>query len=196
MNLVERVKKLLVSPPKEWAVIATEQSSVVGLYTQYVMILAASPAIGTFIGFSIVGYSGLGSGPAYRIPIAAGVAAMVINYLLTLGGVYAMALVIDGLAPKFAGDQDFMQAFKVAAYFPTASWVAGVFSIFPELAVIGILASLYSLWLLYTGLGMLMKVPEDKSIAYTAVVVLVAIVIMIAISIVAALAMPARTRGF
>jgi Yip1 domain len=196
MNLVDRVKKILVAPAKEWAVIAAEPATVAGLYTQYVMILAAIPAVATFIGFSIVGYSGLGLGPAYRIPIGAGVANMILNYVMTLGGVYVMALVIDSLAPKFAGEQDFMQAFKVAAYFPTASWVAGIFSIFPEMAVLGILASLYSLYLLYTGLGLLMKVPEDKSIAYTAVVLLVAIVIMFVIAVVAALAMPARTRGF
>jgi len=196
MNLVDRVKKLLLAPAKEWAVIAAEPATVAGLFTQYVMILAAIPAVATFIGFSIVGYSGLGPGPAYRIPMAAGIAGMVLNYALTLVGVYVIALVIDKLAPNFAGEQDFMQALKVAAYFPTASWLGGIFSIFPELAVLGILASLYSLWLLYTGLGMLMKVPEDKSIAYTAVVVLVAVVIMFVIAVVAALAMPARTRGF
>ena len=196
MNLVDRVKKLLLTPTSEWAVIAAEPASVVGLYTRYVMILAAIPAVGSFIGLSIVGYSGLGSGPAYRIPMGAGVTGMVMSYVLTLGAVYVMALVIDSFAPKFSGEQDFTQAFKVAAYFPTASWIGGVFSIFPELAILGLVASLYSLWLLYTGLGLLMKVPEDKSIAYTAVVVLVAVVIIFTISIVAALAMPARTRGF
>ena len=184
MNLVERVKKLLLTPTKEWPVIAAEPATVAGLYTQYVMILAAIPAIGTFIGFSIVGYSGLGSGPAYRIPMAAGVAGMVLNYALTLGAVYLIALVIDKLAPNFAGEQDFMQAFKVAAYFPTASWLGGVFSVFPEMAVLGILASLYSLWLLYTGLGPLMEIPEDRRVNYAAVVVLAAIVITMIVLIV------------
>ncbi len=194
MNLVDRVKKILISPNKEWPVIAAESQTVASLYTQYVMILAAIPAVASFIGFSVIGYSGFGA--TYRIPMAAGVANMILSYALTLGSVYLIALVIDGLAPKFGGDKNFIQALKVAAFFPTAAWVAGIFSILPALAILAVLGSLYSLYLLYTGLAPLMKVPEDKSIAYTAVVVLVAIVLMVVISAVAALAMPARTRGF
>ena len=196
MSLVDRVKNLIVSPTKEWQAIAAEPATVASLYTRYVMILAAIPAIGTFIGFSIVGYSGLGTGVAYRIPVGAGVASMVLGYVLSLGSVYVIALVIDSFAPKFGVEQDFTKAFKVAAYFPTAYWVSGVFSIFPELMVIGFVASLYSLWLLYTGLPAVMEVREDRAAGYTAVVVLAAIVLVIAIAIVSALAMPPRTRGF
>jgi len=194
MNLVDRVKKIVLTPKAEWAVINGETHSVAGLYTQYVMILAAIPAVCSLIGFSVVGYSGFGA--TYRIPIGAGVVNMVLSYVMNLGAVYLMALVIDGLAPNFGGEKNFMQAFKVAAFFPTAAWLAGVFSLIPALAIIGILGSLWSLYLLYTGLEPLMKVPEDKSIAYTVVVVIVAIVLMVVISTVAALAMPATTRGF
>jgi hypothetical protein len=194
MNLVERVKKLLIAPNQEWAVIKSETHTVLGLYTQYVMLLAAIPAVGNFIGQSVVGFSALG--PTYRVPIAAGVANLVISYVLSLGSVYVMALVIDTLAPKFAGEQDFMQAFKVAAFFPTAAWLAGVFSIVPALAILWLVGTFYSLWLLYTGLSQLMEVPEDKSIAYTTVVLLVAIVIMLVSAVVAALAIPPRSRGF
>jgi len=194
MNLVDRVKKILISPAKEWPVIAAESHTVVGLYTQYVMILAAIPAVASFIGFSIIGYSGFG--PTYRIPMDAGLANMILSYAMTLGAVYVMALLIDALAPNFGGEKNFMQALKVAAFFPTAAWVAGILAILPALAILAVLGSLYSLYLLYTGLAPLMKVPEDKAIAYTAVVVLVAIVLMVVISAVAALAIPARSRGF
>jgi hypothetical protein len=124
------------------------------------------------------------------------VASMVLNYILGLGAVYVIALVIDSLAPNFGGEKNFMQALKVAAFFPTASWVSGIFSIIPALTILAIVGGLYSLYLLYTGLEPLMKVPEDKSIAYTVVVVIVAIVLMVVISTLAALVIPARTRGF
>lgn len=194
MNLVDRVKKILLTPKPEWMVIKSEPHTVAGLYTQYVMILAAIPAVASFIGLSIVGYSGFGA--AYRVPIGAGVANMVLSYVLALGGVYLMALIIDALAPSFSGEKNFMQALKVSAFFPTAAWVAGIFSIIPALAILALLGMLYSLWLLYTGLSPLMGVPEDKSVAFTVVVVIVAIVVMVVISTVAALAIPSPTRGF
>ena len=194
MNLVDRVKNILITPKKEWAKIDAENHTVAGLYTQYVMILAAIPAVCSFIGFSVVGYSGLGA--TYRIPMNAGISNMVLSYVLSLGAVYVMALVIDALAPNFGGEKNFNQAIKVAAFFPTAAWVAGIFSLIPALAILGILGSLWSLYLLYCGLEPLMKAPEDKSIAYTVVVIIVAIVLSVVIATIAALAMPARTRGF
>jgi Yip1 domain len=194
MNLVERAKKLIVSPTAEWQVIKGETHTVAGLYTQYVMILAAIPAVASFIGWSVVGYSGMGT--TYRIPMGAGVANMVLSYILSLGSVYVIALVVDALAPSFGGEKNFMQALKVAAFFPTAAWLAGVFYILPLLAILALVGALYSLWLLYVGLAPLMGVPEQKAMGYTAVVILVAIVLMVVISTVAALAMPSTSRGF
>ena len=194
MNLVERVKKILLTPSEEWKVIKGETHTVADLYTKYVMILSAIPAVGWFIGFSVIGYSGMG--PTYRIPIGAGLANLVLSYLLGLASVYVMALVIDALAPNFGGDKDFMQALKVAAFFPTAWWVAGAFYILPQLALFAILGGLYSLWLLYAGLAPLMNVPQDKALPYTVVVLIVAVVLMVVMAIVAGLAMPSTTRGF
>jgi hypothetical protein len=194
MNLVERAKGLLVSAPKEWAAIKDETHSIAGLYTQYVMVLAAIPAVASFVGLSIVGYTGMG--PTYRVPMASGVANMVLSYVLSLGSVYVIALVIDAFAPSFAGEKNFIQAFKVAAFFPTAAWLAGVFYVIPTLSILAVVGALYSLWLLYTGLAPLMSVPEDKSVAFTAVVVLVAVFVMVIVSVVAALAIPSRSRGF
>lgn len=178
MNLVDRVTKLFVAPDAEWAVIKDETHTVAGLFTQYVMILAAIPAVSSFIGWSVVGFSG-----GYRVPIGAGLANAVITYVLTLGSVYAMALVIDAVAPHFQGERDFMQALKIAAFFPTSWWIAGVFSLLPALAILSVLGGLHSIWLLYTGVH-LMAVPEDRRVNYAAVVILVSIVIAMVILVV------------
>lgn len=193
-KIVERVKKLLLTPSEEWAVIKGETHTVAGLFTQYVMILSAIPAIAWFIGFSIVGYSGMG--PTYRVPIGAGLANLVLSYILGLGSVYVMALVIDALAPNFGGEKNFIQALKVAAFFPTAYWVTGVFFILPALTILALVGALYSLWLLYAGLAPTMGVEEHRAVPYTVVVMLVALVLMVVSAIIAGLAMPSNTRGF
>ena len=63
--------------------------------------------------------------------------------------------------------------------------------ILPMLGFIALLAALYGLYLLYLGLPMLMKAPQEKAIGYTAVVVVVAIVVMMVIGAVSGLFMPA-----
>jgi hypothetical protein len=93
-------------------------------------------------------------------------------------------LIIDGLAPTFSGQRSQIQALKVAAYSSTASWVAAIFALVPGLRLLSILG-LYSLYLLYLGLPILMKSPKEKAMGYTVVVILAAIVLFMIIWVIA-----------
>jgi len=193
MKVIERAKALLVAPAATWDEIASERASVAELYTGYVALLAAIPPIAYFLGFSFVGTGLLGGGE--RVPFAHGVAHMVALYVLTLGLVYALAVVVDVLAAGFGGERDFARAFKVASYAPTAYWLSGAFYVFPTLSILA-LGGLYSLYLLHVGLGRLMNVPAERALPYTFVVVLAAIVMGVSVDALAALMIPARYRGF
>lgn len=181
-GLVARVKGILFKPTETWDEIDREQPSIGGLYTSYVMPLAAIPVVCSLVGMLVFGVGGFGitirPSPVWLVVQA------VVNYGLSLAMVYVMALIIETLAPNFGGTKDRIQAFKLAAYAPTASWVAGVFGLIPALGVIALLGGLYSLFLLYKGLPKLMKAPEDKALPYTAVVIVVAIVVAVVIGIV------------
>lgn len=170
-NLVQRARSLILQPTATWAVIDGEPATVAGLYKGWVMPLAAIPAVCGLIGGLM--FSGV-------LGVTGVIVAAVVSYLLTLAMVYVLALVIDALAPSFGGQKNPVQAFKVSAYSGTAGWLAGVFQLIPALAFLG-LVGLYSLYLMYRGLPMLMKVPEDKALGYTALTVLAMIVLFIII---------------
>ena len=55
MNLVERVKGILLQPKSEWSAIEGEPGSAGYLIPNYVAIVAAIPAVCTFIGTSLIG---------------------------------------------------------------------------------------------------------------------------------------------
>ena len=169
MNLVERVKAILMTPKTEWVVIDSETGDANYLFTNYVAILAAVPAVAAFIGYS---FAGLGVGRALIFGI--------FIYISQCVGWYVEALVIDALAPTFGGRKSMPSALKVAAYSGTAAWLAGIFQIIPPLAVLGIVG-LYSIYLMWLGLPILMKTPADRATGYTAAVVAVMIVIAIII---------------
>ena len=78
------------------------------------------------------------------------------------------------------GTKNEIQALKVAAYSGAASWLAGIFMLVPALSFLQILG-LYSLYLLYLGLPLLMKAPEEKALVYTVVVIVVGVLIVAAI---------------
>ena len=193
MNVVDRAWQLIQHPKREWEAIAAEKTTVQELYTGYIMILAAIPAISHFIGFSIVGTTTLGG--SYRVPIANGLAHMVSQYVLTLGLIYVFGVLIDVLAPHFGGEKDFPQSFKVAAYAPTAAWLAGVFHMVPLLSILGLLG-LYSLYLLYTGVPIVKRIPEDKAVPFVVLVLIMALVSGVLISTLASMMVPTAVRGF
>jgi hypothetical protein len=163
------------------------------LYTGYVMPLAAIGPISQIIGYSVFGITVPFMG-TYRVPIGSAITSAVVGYILTLVGTYVLALIIDGLAPTFNGQRNQIQALKVAAYSSTASWVAGIFALIPGLRLLTILG-LYSLYLLYLGLPVLMKAPREKAMGYTAVVVLAAMVLFVIIAMVAGRFMAVPTAG-
>ena len=189
MNLFERAKNILITPKTEWEVIKGEQATTADLFTKYALILAAIPAVATFIGYSLVGIS-LGPFGSYKFPIGDGLLYAVVLYILTLAGVYVTAIVVDALAPSFGATKDMTASLKVVVYSWTASWVAGIFGIIPSLAILGILG-LYSIYLLYLGLKIVKDTPQDKLVGYIIVVVIIMIVFYFVIGTVAnAIAMP------
>jgi len=180
-NLVERVKRICLSPDSEWSAIDHEGATTASLVTGYVVPLAAVSAIAGFIGRSVIGISLPFVGTTYRVPFASGLVAAVLSVVLTAVGVVVCGMIIDALAPTFGAQKNSMQALKVAAYAPTPAWVAGVLQVFPVLGALAILGALYSLYLLYLGLPKLMKCPQEKALGYTVVTVLCFIVMGIVI---------------
>ena len=174
MNLVERIKGILLQPKSEWPAIEREPGDVSYLFPNYVAIVAAIPAVCTFIGTSIIGIG------AHRVGIGLGLTRAVVVYALSLAGVFVVAYIIDFLAGNFGARKSPDNAMRVSAYAPTAAWVAGVFNIIPALAFLGILG-LYSLYLLHTGIAALMKPPADKAVIYTIAVIVCAIIVWVII---------------
>jgi hypothetical protein len=181
MALVDRVKNILLTPRTEWEVIDAEPTTVADLYKGYIMPLAAIGPVAQAIGSTVFGHTipFLGS---YRTPIGTAIGGAIVSYVLTLVGVFVLALIIDALAPTFDGTKNQIQALKVAAYSSTASWVAGIFGLIPALGLLMILA-VYSLYLLYLGLPVLMKSPKEKALGYTVVIILAWIVMFMAIRV-------------
>ena len=192
-GLIARVINILMRPKAEWEVIAGEHATTQGLILGYAAILAAIPAIARVISgllphcFFAVCYT---PNPIWVVVSA------VVYYLLSLASVFVIGLIIDALAPSFAGEKNQVQAMKVAVYSWTAAWVVGIFVIIPWVGWLLTLAGLYSLYLLYTGLTPLMRSPPDRAPIYTLVVVVLAIIVfLIAGAITAPLAMIGALNG-
>ena len=190
MTLIQRVQDILLKPKETWPAVAAEPADVASIYRNYLVYLAAIPAICGFIGLTLMGAGALGF--RVRIPFASGLVHMVLSYVLSLVAVYVLALIANALAPTFNGTKNTVSALKLVAYGSTAGFLGGVFSLIPSLGILGILTALYSIYLIYTGIPVLMKSPPEKAGAYTAVVIVCGFVAMIVLGAITSLAMPGR----
>jgi Yip1 domain len=185
MDLVPRVTNILTKPKQEWPVIASEATDVVTLYKEYIVLLAAVPAICSFIGMTVIGVPVPFFG-TMRVGVASGLTSLIVRYVLSLASVYAAAFIIEKLAPTFQSRGDTIQALKLVAYASTPAWVAGVLGLFPPLVALGILAGLYGVYLFYLGLPQLMQTPPDKVIPYMIVSAIVIIVMYVIVGTITA----------
>jgi hypothetical protein len=168
-HLIERVKGMALAPAQEWQKIAREPIELVPVFTRYVMILAAIPAIA---GFLLL---------LFWAPFTA-FSMAVVGYILTVVGVFVTAKIIEILAPKFGGQPDADAALKLAAFSPTIAWVAGAAIIVPLLGgIVALIGGFYALYTLYLGVPIVMRVPQEKALTFTLAVIGVAIVVNIAV---------------
>jgi hypothetical protein len=193
MDIVERAKAITLNPAATWPVIEAEKHDAKSLFVPYLLILAAIPAICSFIGLSIVGMGGFGFN--FRVPVASGLAMMITTYILSIIMTFGMGWLASALAPTFGGKSDLVQGLKLAVFGGTPMMLAGVFNILPALSIIGLLVALYSLYVMYLGLPVLMKNPKEKTIVYMVVLIIASIIAGVVLSMVTRAFTPSMGMG-
>lgn len=177
-GMVQRIKNIITTPATEWDRIDAEPMTEKGIFTGWVLPLAAIGPIAGFIGSQLFGYGAFGF--TFKPSLTSSLTTAVVSYVLAIVGVWVMAKVIDALAPTFNGTRNALSATKLVAFSYTAAFLAGIFGIIPSLGILGILG-IYSLYLLYLGIPKLMKCPADKALPYTAVSIVVAIIVYLVV---------------
>jgi hypothetical protein len=179
MDIVQRVQSILLKPKEEWVKIKAEPATVAGLFTSYIMVLAAVPAAFQFLGHILVGQR-LPLIGVFRWSIGRALGNAVVTYVFGLVAVYIFALVVNELAPTFSSTKNLTSALKLTAYSMTPGWVAGVLYIVPGLWALSLVASLYGLYLLYLGFDTpMMETPKDKIVGYMVLSIVVIVVLTV-----------------
>lgn len=184
MDIVALAKGLITRPREEWRAIVGEPSDTASLFKGYVIPVSAIPAVAGFIGLVVLARMFAPGLPGFSV--GALLLQSVASYILGLAGVWVFGKIVQALAPRFGGTGEEVPAMKLAAYSPTAMWLAGVFALVPPLAVLAVLG-LYSLYILYRGVPVVTRVPEDKALVFTLALIVCAIVVNFLVVFVASL---------
>lgn len=169
MNLIERVKNILLTPKTEWDVINGETATTQSLLMGYVLPLSIVAAAGSLLkGFLFAGAVGL---KFFIITAAIGFIAAVVSFFITV-------MIVDMLAPSFGSEKNMGKSAQLVAYSGTPSYIGGLLSFIPVVGwIISLAAWVYGIYLMYLGIGPLKKTPEDKKVVYMVIAFLIMIVL-------------------
>ncbi len=181
-SILDRAKRAITNPKEFWPTQKEDATNAKDFYRNYFAILAAVPAICGFIGMTFVGYSApiIGS---VKLPFFSTLISQIIFYGLSLGMLYVGAVVLEKLAPKFAGTISRIDGIKLLGYSMTPGLLAGVLSIYPSvlLLMLSIAAAAYGLYIFFEGIPVMTTVPKDRQVGYyaTSTISLIAIGIVL-----------------
>ncbi|MEK7727188.1 MAG: Yip1 family protein [candidate division KSB1 bacterium] len=156
MYILNRLVNMLFNPQAEWDKIRPERISNAQIFLRYVVWIAALPALGYLISF-------------FRYPsLTLNIRAAIISYVFALVAVDVSAYLINRLSTSFASKQDVGRALKLVAFGATPVFAAGVLNFVPVVGkFIWAVGALYTAYLFYLGLPVLMSTPNDKQVPYT-----------------------------
>ena len=189
-QLIKRVKHLVIQPNEAWVEIKDEKKESKELIIGYMLPLVLIPTVASFIGYGFID-AGRFFGAS---TVMWGLSKAVIAFAGAFLGVFISAWCIHKLAPSFNTQVTMTKALSLVIYAYTPSWLAGVFYLIPALSILGFLAGIYSLYILYTGFKPISNVSEEQKTNFF----IVSLLVIIGVSIVLTFALGALfvTVGF
>ncbi|SIN76555.1 Yip1 family protein [Salinivibrio sp. ES.052] len=173
---------LYTHPKKEWKTIGERHegaSNSIG----HALLLALIPPVCAYYASVNIGWK-IGAGdPIFMTPQSALFIASAM-YLALLGGVAALAYLTLWMSRTFGSAPTYTQCLELAAYTATPIFMVGLATLYPVVwfvMIVGLIGIAYSVYLLYTGVPILMEIPEERGFIYASSVVTCGLVLLVAI---------------
>jgi hypothetical protein len=181
--VLNHVWGLFAHPADEWKSIREERCTVTKCYCSHVLLLSALPVIAGYIGVTHYGFQ-IGSREALRWTTESALNIAILSYLTMLVAVFSLGKAIHWMGQTYGSKTSLPQSIALAAYAATPLWLSGVLFFYPVLWVIllaGLPALAYTVFLLYTGLPIMMGIPKERGFLFSSAVLAVGLVMLVTV---------------
>jgi hypothetical protein len=179
---IQHIIGLLSDPTRQWEKIREQYQSGSGNPVGHVLILALIPAISGYIGTTQVGWR-IGVGEPIRITGDSAMSIAIIYYIALLVGIFSVGWVIHLLGKAYEVEKPLPLCIALAAYTATPLFLIGLMQVYPVLwlnMLMGLPALAYTVYLLYSGLPIMMEIPTERGFLYSSAVLAVGLVALVA----------------
>jgi hypothetical protein len=179
---MQHIIGLFTDPVREWEKIRKNRSNSHGAIA-HVILMAIIPAASGYFGTTQVGWR-IGVGDPIRITPDSAIVIAVIYYLALLFGVFSIGWVIHLLGKAYQVEKPLSLCISLAAYTATPLFLIGIMEVYPVLwlnMLLGLPALAYTVYLLYSGMPVMMEISVERGFLYSSAVLAVGLIALVAL---------------
>lgn len=180
---------LFSSPEKEWHIIRKNLENNSCPYVLLVFVLAMLPPVCGYIGTTQFGWK-IGTADPVKLTQSSALTIAIAYYFAIVVGIFVVGYAIQWMGKTYVKNVELSESVALAAFVAVPLLLVGVFEIYPVLWVnflIGLVALAYSVYLLYSGLPILMDIPKEKGFLYASAILGFGLVALVGLLVVTAL---------
>lgn len=180
--MLHHVIGVFTHPKKEWETVRDEQCNLKDCYLKHALLLAAIAPISLFIGASQVGWTIVGK--THLLTVSSTLPMAIGFYLSSLIGVYIMGRAIHWMATTFDAEVSLEKSVLIATTIATPLFLSGIIAIVPVawlIMVVGIVATGYTVYLLYTGIPIVLNIEPERGFILASGVLTVGLVTVVGV---------------
>jgi hypothetical protein len=176
---------LLFQPSQEWKNVADLPDATLRTLVLLPCILALIPAVAWYYGTTQVGWT-VGSGDPVKLTAESARAIIILFYFAMVTAVAIIGYFIHWMSDTYGADSSFAKGIVIAGLTATPLFLAGATGFYPVLwldMLIGVVAVCWAVYLLYLGIPIVMKIPEERGFLFSSAVIAICLVMFICIMV-------------
>lgn len=202
--MIQHTFGLLFKPRQQWQSIAELPESSQNLLVIYPFVFALLPAIAWYWGTSHVGWTVGSYNEVIKLTDDSAMQVNILFYCVMVASVAAIGYAIHWMSSTYGAEHSTIaKGIMVAGMTATPLFIAGLVGFHPILWVdllIGVVAVSWSVYLMYLGIPIVMKIPEERGFLFSSAILAIGLVLLVSIMVVSILAWdfgaaPAFTDG-
>lgn len=179
--MFNHVVGLMFSPRSEWEKIGELSDDQIKRLLPYPIVMSLLPALGFYIGTTKVGWSVLNENMV-RVTEASAIPLAVLTYIALLGAIIFIGLMVNWMSRTYQVETFPIKGIVAMAYAATPIFLAGALAAYPVWwldILLGTAAGVYTIYLVYMAIPIMMHVPRSLGFLYASAVFMVALVYIV-----------------
>lgn len=176
---------LMVQPSVQWKRVADLPEATMKTMVLYPCLMALIPAVAWYYGTTVVGWT-VGDGDPIKLTTDSALVIIMLFYFAMVGAVAVIGYFIHWMSSTYGAESNLAKGIVIAGFTATPLFIAGIVGFYPVLwldMLIGVVAVCWAVYLLYLGIPIVMRIPEERGFLFSSAVIAICLVMLICIMV-------------